>query len=100
MMAKKGSIKNKKTCSNGHIFFKSSDCPVCPICEEERTPASEWMATLSTPARRALENNGMVTLLQLSKFSEKEVLQLHGMGQGSIPKLRQALKMSGFAFKK
>jgi len=29
---------------------------------------------------------------QLSKFSEDEILQLHGMGPGTIPKLKKALK--------
>lgn len=99
-MAKKDSIKNKKTCPNGHIFFKSSDCPVCPVCEQQSKQDNGWMATLSAPARRALENNGIATLLQLSKFSEKEILQLHGIGPGSIPKLCQALKTAGLSFKK
>lgn len=86
-------------CSNGHIFFKSSDCPVCPVCEQQSKPADGWIATLSAPARRALENNGITTVLQLSNFNEKEILQLHGIGPGSIPKLRRALKAAGFAFK-
>jgi hypothetical protein len=96
----KGSIKNKKTCPNGHVFFKSSDCPVCPVCEQQRKPANGWMSVLSAPARRALENSGVATVLQLSKFNEKEILQLHGMGPGSIPKLRQALKKAGLLLKK
>jgi hypothetical protein len=29
---------NLKTCNKGHRFYKSSDCPVCLICEEERKP--------------------------------------------------------------
>ena len=99
-MAKKDSIKNKKICPNGHIFFKSSDCPVCPVCEQQRKPANEWMTTLSAPARRALENTGITTIKQLSKFSEKEILQLHGMGPGSLSKLHQALKTAGLSFKK
>lgn len=99
-MADKASIKNKKTCPNGHLFFKSSDCPVCPVCEQQSKPANGWMAALSAPAARALENNGIATLLQLSKFSEKEILQFHGMGPASIPTLRRALKMAGLSFKK
>jgi hypothetical protein len=38
-------------------------------------------------------------LEKLSDFREKEVLQLHGMGPGSIPKLRDALKAVGLNFK-
>jgi DNA-directed RNA polymerase alpha subunit len=55
--------------------------------------------TLSGPARRALENNGINTLAKLSKFSEAELLKLHGMGPGSIPKLKLALKEKGLSFR-
>jgi DNA-directed RNA polymerase alpha subunit len=54
---------------------------------------------LSAPARRALENKGITSLKQLSKFSEKEILQLHGIGPGSIPKLKDALKSVRLNFK-
>ena len=37
---------------------------------------------------------------KLTKFSEKEILALHGMGQGSIPILRDALKNIKLKFKK
>jgi hypothetical protein len=50
------------------------------------------------PARRALEGAGIKTVKQLSKFSEKEILKLHGMGPGSIPKLRKALAAEGLSF--
>jgi DNA-directed RNA polymerase alpha subunit len=46
-----------------------------------------------------LENNGITTIEQLAKYSEKEMLHLHGMGQSSLPKLQQALKMAGLSFK-
>ncbi len=72
--------KNLKTCSKGHKFYKSSDCPTCPICEQERKPQDGFLALISAPARRALENKGITTLDQLSKFSEREILELHGMG--------------------
>jgi len=91
--------KNLRTCKKGHAFYKSSDCPTCPICEEERKPKEGFLSLLSAPARRALENNNIRTLKQLSKFSEKEVLKFHGMGPGSIPKLRMALKAEGLSFK-
>ncbi|WP_459213307.1 helix-hairpin-helix domain-containing protein, partial [Bacillus paralicheniformis] len=35
----------------------------------------------------------------LSKYSEKEILQFHGMGPASLPKLRGALKEKGLSFK-
>jgi predicted RecB family nuclease len=87
-----------RTCKNGHRYYKRSDCPTCPICEEERKPKDGFLSLMSAPARRALENKGIKNLKQLSKYSEKEILQLHGMGASSIPKLKKALKSEGLAF--
>ncbi|UZD22098.1 RNA polymerase alpha subunit C-terminal domain-containing protein [Algoriphagus halophytocola] len=88
-----------KTCKKGHQFFKSSDCPTCPICENERKPTTGFMAKLSAPARRALESKQIDSVDKLSTFSEKEILALHGMGKSSIPKLKAALEEKGLAFK-
>lgn len=88
-----------KTCKNGHQFFKSSDCPVCPICEQAKKPKDNLLSLLSDPARRALENNKVYTVEELSKFSEAEILKFHGMGKASIPKLRKALTDAGLSFR-
>lgn len=96
MTSKKG---NLKTCSKGHTFYKSSDCPVCPICEKENKPDDGFLSKISAPARRALEHKGIKTVRQLSELSEKEVLELHGMGPSTIPKLKEALKAQGLSFK-
>ncbi|WP_342509684.1 RNA polymerase alpha subunit C-terminal domain-containing protein [Sporosarcina sp. FSL K6-2383] len=85
-------------CSNGHEYYKSSDCPVCPICEQERKPDNGFLAKLSAPARRALEHNGITTLQQLATYSEKEILQFHGIGPTSVPVLRASLEESGLTF--
>jgi DNA-directed RNA polymerase alpha subunit len=90
---------SKRTCSNGHTYYKSSDCPTCPKCEQERQPKSGFLAELSAPARRALEHNQITTLEQLSGYSEKEILKLHGMGPASLPKLRTALEEAGLSFR-
>lgn len=92
--------KNTKTCENGHKFYKSSNCPTCPICEALSKPKDGFLAALAAPARRALENNGILTLEKLSGYSEKEILQLHGMGKAYLPLLRLDLKMSSLAFRK
>lgn len=52
------------------------------------------------PAQRALQNAGIKTMKDLSKWSERELLELHGMGQSAFPKLRKALKEKGLSFKK
>ena len=90
--------KNLKTCKNGHQFLKNSDCPTCPICEEERKPKDNFLSLLGAPARRALELNGIASLEQLSKYSKKEVLNFHGMGKSTIPKLEKLLSDKKIAF--
>lgn len=96
MTAKKGILK---TCSNGHEFYKSSDCPVCPICERENKPNDGFLSKIGAPARRALERKGATTLPKLSELTEDEVLELHGMGPSTIPKLKEALSSQGLSFK-
>ena len=91
--------KTLKTCSKGHKYYKSSDCPTCPMCEQERKPKHEFLAPLSAPARRALENNGIVSLQKLSTYTEREILKFHGMGPASLPKLRSALKEERLSFR-
>jgi DNA-directed RNA polymerase alpha subunit len=91
--------KNLMTCNKGHKYYKSIECPTCPICEQERKPENGFLALLSAPARRALENNGLTSLQKLSTYSEKEILKFHGMGPASLPKLRSALKEKGLSFK-
>jgi len=88
-----------KVCPKGHRFYKSSDCPTCPQCEAENKPETGFLSLLAAPARRALENAGITTLKKLSGKSKKEILALHGMGPGSIPRLRQALEKSGLTFR-
>ncbi|MEO6733762.1 MAG: DUF1801 domain-containing protein [Ferruginibacter sp.] len=89
-----------KVCPNGHQYNKSSDCPTCPICEQERKPSDGFLSQIAAPARRALENKGISTLQQLSMLSEADILGLHGMGPASMPKLRSALKAAGLTLKK
>ena len=80
-----------KTCVNGHTYFKSSDCPVCPICERQRPVAASFLTRVSSPARRALESKGITTLELLASVTEGELLRLHGIGPSAIPKLKAAL---------
>ncbi|MFS0857567.1 RNA polymerase alpha subunit C-terminal domain-containing protein [Paenibacillus taichungensis] len=88
-----------RTCEQGHSYYKSSDCPTCPVCEKERKPKEGFLSLLSAPARRALENQGITTLQILSQYTEKEILKLHGIGPSAMPKLRQALEEEGLSFK-
>tara|TARA_R110002051_G_scaffold201693_1_gene268490 strand:- start:25633 stop:25929 length:297 start_codon:yes stop_codon:yes gene_type:complete len=90
--------KTLRTCKNGHQFYKSSECPVCPICEAENKSEKDLFSSLYAPARRALKNEGIDSLQKLSNYSEKEILQLHGIGKTAIPKLTALLKTLGLKF--
>lgn len=94
------STKKLKICSKGHRYYKSSNCPTCPICEANRKPVSGFQTALSAPARRALEHAKINTLQQLSTYTESAIKSLHGMGPTGIIKLSEALKQAGLSFKK
>lgn len=91
--------KSKRTCKNGHSYYKSSACPVCPVCEKLRKPKAGFLVLIGAPARRALESKGINTLKKLSSYREEELLSLHGFGKSSLPKLKAALKKEGLSFK-
>lgn len=97
-------VKGKmKICSRGHKFYKSSDCPVCPKCWAgyyRKRAQSDFPKDLAAPALRALLNAKITTLKQVAKYTEFELLELHGIGPSSVPKLHKALKLKGLSFKK
>ena len=95
-MATKGTLK---TCPKGHQFYKSSNCPACPVCEKEKKAPASFLESMGAPARRALENIGIKTLKQLAEYSEKDLLKQHGFGPASLPGLRKALEEAGLHFK-
>ena len=90
----------RKICPKGHVFYKTSDCPACPKCEIIKKPTNGFMTSLSAPARRALENEGINTLKKLSGFTEAELLALHGIGPSTIPKLKSELAKRRLQLKK
>ena len=55
---------------------------------------------IGAPATRALDLAGVQRLADLTRFSEKEIEQLHGVGPYAINKLRLALQEKGLSFKK
>ena len=94
------SLKILRTCKSGHQFYKSTDCPTCPECERLKKTPQGFLSLLSNPARNTLLYHGIKTLKQLSNYSEKEVLKLHGMGIKSMPILKKALAENGLSFRK
>lgn len=59
----------------------------------------DFLSLLSAPARRAMENNNIKTLQQLSKYNERDVIKFHGVGKTTIPVLKKALREKGLDFK-
>lgn len=93
--------KKTKTCSQGHTFQKSSDCPVCPMCwsgDNRKEFQSDFPEKLGAPALRALLNAGIKNMKDLTKYTEAEILDLHGMGPKALEKLKSALEEQGLAF--
>jgi len=61
-------------------------------------PESDLPKELAQPARRALAAAGIQRLKQLTKFSEGEIKQLHGIGPNALEQLRRALGAKGLSF--
>ncbi|RXJ04462.1 hypothetical protein DS745_03500 [Anaerobacillus alkaliphilus] len=91
--------KSLKVCEKGHKYYKSSECPSCPTCDKETKPVSGFLSKLSSPARNALVHEGIDTLQLLSKYTEKEILKIHGIGPASLPIMRTSLEEEGLSFK-
>lgn len=89
-----------------HLYLSS---PMRGIQEIKRTtimktkdqkPDDNVFSELGAPAQRALANEGIKTVEQLSTYTEKEILKLHGIGKTSIPLLQKILKKNKLFFKK
>lgn len=59
---------------------------------------SDLPVGLAQPARRALAGAGVQNLAQLTRFSEAEIKQLHGIGPNALSQLRSALAEKGLTF--
>lgn len=92
--------KTLRTCPKGHRYYKSTDCPSCPICENERKPSEGFLSLISAPACRALATLSIYSLVELSKFTKEEIAKLHGMGPSGIKMLETELNNQGLSFKK
>jgi DNA-directed RNA polymerase alpha subunit len=53
---------------------------------------------LVKPAQRAIQNEGITTIEQLSKYTEKEVFELHGIGRNAMNIIKQTLEENGLTF--
>ncbi len=62
------------------------------------TKQEDDLPKLASPARRALASAGISRLEQLTRLSEAELKQLHGIGPNAMEQLRRALADRGLSF--
>lgn len=60
--------------------------------------SNDLPAGLAKPAVRALTNAGLLNLEQVSRMSENDIKQLHGIGPNAMKLIRAALKEKGLTF--
>jgi len=60
----------------------------------------EFPVKLAAPALRALANANINSLEQLTKYSEKEIAALHGIGNNAMAELKKALHQKKLSFLK
>lgn len=60
---------------------------------------NEFLSHFVKPVRGAFQEEGILSPEDLAKYSEKEVLAIHGVGPKSIPVMKQVLSESGLKFK-
>ena len=66
--------------------------------KSKKKQESDLPAKMGAPAERALAGAGIRKLKDVTKFSEREIGKLHGVGPNAIGKLRQALAEKGLSF--
>ncbi|MCW7468653.1 helix-hairpin-helix domain-containing protein [Leptospira kanakyensis] len=65
-----------------------------------KTNDSNFLSFLGVPAQRALIRElGISKLEDLSRYTKKDLLRLHGFGPSSLPKLEAELTKRGIQWK-
>ena len=67
---------------------------------KQKVQTESDLPKLASPAQRALAGAGVQRLEQLTRFSEEELKQLHGIGPNALKQLNQALRAKGLSFAK
>lgn len=65
-----------------------------------KSAATSDLPRLAAPAQRALSGAGLTSLIALSRRTEAEVMDLHGMGPNAMKSLKAAMKKAGVSFAK
>jgi len=67
---------------------------------KQNDQAESDLPKLAAPARRALAGAGIQRLEELTRLSEEDLKQLHGIGPNALKQLHQALRAKGLSFAK
>lgn len=81
----------KITCVNGHVFDRTSNCRVCPKCFAEEHQENGFLQLFSTPARKALLKEGIISIDKLRSYSTAELGKLHGIGPSTLLKFKELI---------
>ena len=65
----------------------------------QQKPQSD-LPKLAAPAQRALAGAGIQSLQDLTRFSEAEIKNLHGIGPNALKALHRAMKANGISLAK
>lgn len=71
----------------------------CVVIRKKKITDALPVFNVSTPARRALANEQINSLQELSNYTEEYILALHGVGKTAIPILKAQLRKEGLSFK-
>lgn len=63
------------------------------------TPEIHPIPKISAPAGRALDGAGLHTLNDLAEITQKQFMQLHGMGKHGLRIVTEAMDRAGLKFK-
>lgn len=66
---------------------------------QKKQSANDFDFVPGAPARRALADAGYTRLKQLTKITEAELLNLHGMGPKAAAAIKAEMKARGLLFK-
>jgi ERCC4-type nuclease len=63
-------------------------------------PIENLLKKLSAPAQRAIQSTGVKTVEALAEISEKEIMDLHGIGKNAMETIKAFIAENGLSFKK
>ena len=67
--------------------------------DKQQTPPESELPWMSKPANRSLYHAGYFKLEQFTEVTEKEILNIHGVGPKAIRMLKEVLQERGLSFK-